>query len=72
MFPRPEDQADYHYPDDGLLQAYGIVQDDEIRQPQHLDVRGEKALLVVKNGLTTGTTVGPLRGSNLLRAPTVH
>ncbi|KAF8580920.1 hypothetical protein K439DRAFT_1648029 [Ramaria rubella] len=47
-----------YYPQDGLLQAYGVVPDDEIRNPQHLDVHGEKCLLVVKNGLTTGTTVG--------------
>lgn len=57
MFPQPEDQVGYDYPDDGLLQAYGIVQDDEIRWPQHLDIHGEKALLVLKNGLATGTTV---------------
>ncbi|KAI6100488.1 hypothetical protein F5141DRAFT_1293962 [Pisolithus sp. B1] len=24
MFPRPEDQADYKYPEDGLLQAFGV------------------------------------------------
>ena len=62
MFPQPEDQADYEYPDDGLLQAFGVVKDDEIRQPQYLDVHGEKALLVVKNGLTTGTTIGRANG----------
>jgi hypothetical protein len=56
MFPQPEDQADYKYPDYGLLQAFGVVKDNEIRQPQHLDIHGEKALLVVKNGLITGTT----------------
>jgi hypothetical protein len=62
MFPQPVDQANYHYPRDGLLQAYGVVQDDEIRDPQHLDVHGETCLLVVKNGLTTGTTVGRANG----------
>ena len=62
MFPQPEDQAGYEYPDDGLLQAFGIVKDDEIRQPQHLDIHGERALLVVKNALTTGTTIGRVNG----------
>jgi hypothetical protein len=38
------------------------VKDNEIRQPQHLDVYGEKALLVVKNGMTTGTTIGRATG----------
>ncbi|KAI6094909.1 hypothetical protein F5141DRAFT_1191569 [Pisolithus sp. B1] len=62
MFPRPEDQADYKYPEDGLLQAFGIVQADEIHNPKHLDANGEDCLLVVKNGLTTGTTTGRVMG----------
>lgn len=62
MFPRPEDQADYKYPRDGLLQAYGIVKDKEIRSPQQLDANGSQCLLVVKNGLATGTTVGRVNG----------
>lgn len=62
MFPHPEDQAEYRYPDDGLLQVYGIVKDNEIRQPQHLDIHGEKVLFVVKNGMATGTTIGRANG----------
>ncbi|KAI9442962.1 hypothetical protein H4582DRAFT_1921557 [Lactarius indigo] len=62
MFPRPEDQAGYKYPRDGLLQAYGVVKDKEIRSPQQLDANGYKCLHVVKNGLTTGTTVGCVNG----------
>ncbi|KAG7451365.1 uncharacterized protein BT62DRAFT_927053 [Guyanagaster necrorhizus] len=62
LFSQPEDQAGYEYPVDGLLQAFGVVKDDEIRQPQHLDIHGEKALLVVKNGQTTGTTIGRVNG----------
>ncbi|KAG7442270.1 uncharacterized protein BT62DRAFT_973805 [Guyanagaster necrorhizus] len=62
LFPQPKDKVGYEYPDDGLLQAFGVVKDDEIRQPQHLDIHGEKALLVVKNGPTTGTTVGRVNG----------
>jgi len=62
MFPRPEDQAGYKYPRDGLLQAYGVVKDKEMRSPQHLDANGYKCLHVVKNGLATGTTVGRVNG----------
>ncbi|KAI0801514.1 hypothetical protein C8Q74DRAFT_1401040 [Fomes fomentarius] len=62
LFPHPADQANYKYPEDGLLQASGVVQDQEIRNPPHLDVNGEKCLLVVKNGLATGTTVGRVNG----------
>ena len=62
MYPQPVDQMNYKYPQDGLLQAYNVVQDDETRNPQHLDVHGENCLLVVKNGLTTGTTIGRTNG----------
>lgn len=37
MFPEPADQANYKYPQDGLLE-------DEIRNSQHLDVHGGKSL----------------------------
>ncbi|KAG7451368.1 uncharacterized protein BT62DRAFT_916395 [Guyanagaster necrorhizus] len=62
MFSQPEDKVGYKYPVDGLLQASGVVKNDEIHQPQHLDIHGEKALLVVKNGQTTGTTIGRVNG----------
>ncbi|KAH0551399.1 hypothetical protein GP486_007386 [Trichoglossum hirsutum] len=62
MFPQVVDRADYHDPEDDLLQAYGVVKDAEIRDPQQLDVHGEKCLLVVKNGLATGTTFGRTNG----------
>jgi hypothetical protein len=59
MFPQPEDNE---YPEDGLLQAFGVIQADEIHNPKQLDVNGEQCLLVVKNGLTTGTTIGRVTG----------
>jgi hypothetical protein len=62
MFPQLEDQANYEYPEDGLPQAFGVVQADEIHNLQHLDANGEPCLLVVKNGLTTGTTIGHVTG----------
>ena len=62
MFPQLNDRKSYTYPDDGLLQACGVVQDSEIRKPQHLDVNGNKCLLVIKNGSATGTTVGRVNG----------
>jgi hypothetical protein len=63
MFPQPEDRANYKYPRDGLLQAFGIIQANEICNPNQLDANGEQCLLVVKNGLTTGTTtIGRVTG----------
>ena len=58
MFPQSEGRQNYRYPEDDPLQAHGVVQDAEMRNPQHLDARGEKCLLVVKNGSAMGTTVG--------------
>lgn len=50
------------YPRNGLLQASGIVKDEEIRSPRHVDANGYKCLTVVKNGLATGTTLGRVNG----------
>ncbi|KZT05709.1 uncharacterized protein LAESUDRAFT_726637 [Laetiporus sulphureus 93-53] len=62
MHPHPEGRSDFKYPPGGLLQVRGVVKDDEIRKPQQLDANGEKCLIVVKNGKTTGTTLGRLAG----------
>ncbi|PWW76389.1 hypothetical protein C7212DRAFT_357331 [Tuber magnatum] len=59
MFPQPEDQADYEYPENGLLQAFGVFKDHEIHHPQHLDQHCQKVLMVVKNtnGLESFTRI---------------
>lgn len=62
MHPHPESRSHFKYPPDGLLQVRGVVKDDEIRKPEQLDANGEKCLIVVKNGQTTGPTLGRLTG----------
>jgi hypothetical protein len=62
MNPQPQGQTDFEYPLDGLLQVRGVVKDDKIREPQQLDARGEKCHLVIKNGKTTGVTIGRASG----------
>lgn len=63
MFPLPDDPKNLvYYPDDGVLQAFGVVQDSDLQKPQHLDDKKEKCILVVKNGLATGTTMGRVNG----------
>lgn len=52
----------FNFPVGGLLHVSGVVKDDEIRQPQHLDVHGEKALHVVKNDMASGITVVRVNG----------
>ena len=62
MYPHYEDQGGYSYPEDSLVQAFGVVSADTISNPHHLDVNGQKCLLVLKNGGTTGTTFGRANG----------
>ncbi|KAH9053775.1 hypothetical protein EDB87DRAFT_1704818 [Lactarius vividus] len=51
------------FPIGGLLQVNGVVKEDEIRQPTQLDANGEECLLVIKNGKSTGVTIG--RGTSI-------
>ncbi|KZS87133.1 hypothetical protein SISNIDRAFT_322227 [Sistotremastrum niveocremeum HHB9708] len=62
LFPHPQDRKSYKYPQDGLLQAFNFLRADELNNPHHLDAHGNKCILVVKNGLGTGTTIGALNG----------
>ena len=62
MWPQPADRATYEYPEDGLLQAFGVVQESDLRNPQHLDIHNMKCLLVTKHGAHTGTTFGKTNG----------
>lgn len=62
MFPFEYARGGYKYAQDGLLQACRIVDANEMRSPKHLDPNGVKCLYVVKNGRTTGTTIGRVNG----------
>lgn len=62
MYPNSLDRADFKLPPNGILQIHGSVPEDEIRNPKQLNAYGDKAMPVIKNGLTTGTTVGWVNG----------
>ena len=62
MFPNIADRDGYEYPKDGKLPIRGVVPLDEIFHPKHLDANGDPAMVVIKNGTTTGTTVGRMSG----------
>jgi len=62
MFPHVADREGYEYPRHGLLRIHGVVPLDEIHHPKHLDAKGDPAMVVVKNGRTTRTTVGWMSG----------
>lgn len=61
MHPHPEGRSSFKYPVGGLLQVKGIIKEEEIRQPTLLDANGEECLIVIKDGASTGITIG--RGS---------
>jgi hypothetical protein len=63
MHPHPEGRSTFKYPVGGLLQVKGVVEEEEIRQPTSLDENGEECLIVIKNGKSTGATIG--RGTGM-------
>ncbi|ETW78096.1 hypothetical protein HETIRDRAFT_454139 [Heterobasidion irregulare TC 32-1] len=58
MRPHVKTRTSFKYPRGGLLQLRGVVKEDELRHPTMLDANGEECLIVVKNGNTTGVTIG--------------
>lgn len=63
MHPHPEGRSSFDYPWDGLLQLKGVFKEEEIRRPTSLDANGEECLFVIKNGKSSGVTVG--RGTDI-------
>ena len=62
MHPHPQGGSSFKYPVGGLLQVKGVVKEDEISKPNQLDANGEACLIVIKNGKTTGATIGRATG----------
>ena len=62
MHPHPKSQSNFKYLLGGLLQVKGVVKENELRRPKQLSANGEECLLVVKNGMGTGLTIGRLTG----------
>lgn len=60
--PHAESRSSFKYPPGGLLQLRGVVQEEELRNPTMLDKNGESCLIVLKNGTTTGLTMGRASG----------
>jgi len=62
MHPHPLARSSFKYPVDGLLKVKGVLKEDEIRKPKQLDADGEECIIVIKNGKTTGATLGRATG----------
>jgi hypothetical protein len=58
MYPHAETCTNFKYPPGGLMQLRDFVKYDELCHPTMLDANGEECLIVIKNGATTGLTVG--------------
>ena len=62
MYPRTDAAWKFEYPDDRLLPLRDVISEDLMRNPDMLDRDGEPCLLVIKNGNTTGVTIGRATG----------
>ena len=62
MFPRTDATMTFKYPCDRILELQDIMQEDQMHNPDMLDHNGEPCLLVIKNGNTTGLTIGRATG----------
>ncbi|KAF8836663.1 hypothetical protein BDN67DRAFT_992059 [Paxillus ammoniavirescens] len=60
MYPHAETRAKFKYPPGGLMHLRAIVTYDELCRGQ--DANGEACLIVVRNGATTGLTLGRVTG----------
>jgi hypothetical protein len=50
------------YPYDRLLKLRDLIQEDQMHNPDTIDNNGEPCLSVIKNGNTTGVTIGRANG----------
>ena len=56
MYPNPRDC--FEYLGDHLLKLRGTISDEEMRHPTMLDKKGQHCVMEIKNGSTTGVTIG--------------
>ncbi|KAH8992943.1 hypothetical protein EDB92DRAFT_1985916 [Lactarius akahatsu] len=63
MHPRLDAAPSFKYPEDRLLRLRGVISENVMHKPDMLDRDGEPCLLVIKNGKTTGVTIG--RGTGI-------
>ena len=62
MYPRIDTPPNFKYPKGRLLPLQDVISEDLLHNPDMLDRDGESCLSVVKNGNTTGVTIGRATG----------
>lgn len=62
-FTKSNTSVKFRYPyDDRLLKLQGLIQEDQMHNPDTLDNNNEPCLMVIKNGNATGVTIGRANG----------
>lgn len=62
MYPRNDCKISFKYPLDHLLLLHGMISEELISKPEALDSTGDRCILVIKNGTSTGVTIGRATG----------
>ena len=58
MHPNPKNSRHFTWPDNRLLNLWGAITMEEIRNPTMLDQNGDPCIMVLKRGRTKNVTVG--------------
>ena len=67
MYPNPKNGHSFTHPDDRLLWLFGSIPMKDMRHPPDIDQDDEACLMVVKDGNTTGLTIGRANGVRSLQ-----
>lgn len=59
MYPRNDCKISFKYP---LLPLHAMISEELMSKPEALDSTGDRCLLVIKNGTSTGVTIGRATG----------
>jgi len=62
MYPDEATRATFKYPYDRFFQLRDVAKENELCHPTMLDANGEKCLMVVKSGNSSGVTIGRTSG----------
>ena len=62
MYSHDDARITFKYPLDHLLPLYGMISEELMHKPDMFDSNNEPCLLVIKNGASTGVTIGRVTG----------
>ena len=62
MYRSPKNPHKFEFPGNHLLSIRGTIPDTEMRKPNMYDERNERCIMVIKNGRSSGVTIGRAEG----------